>query len=112
MEVVRCDLPLTRPFPDNRSWVRMGSVAQSSYHRWTKKHLVLTAVLVALIAVLVFLAMRTGLMAVVNAVVLALREAGPAVFFAAMALLPAVGFPMMAFTRAAGPVFGPTLGVG
>jgi uncharacterized membrane protein YdjX (TVP38/TMEM64 family) len=29
-----------------------------------------------------------------------------------MALLPALGFPMMAFTLAAGPVFGPTLGTG
>jgi uncharacterized membrane protein YdjX (TVP38/TMEM64 family) len=29
-----------------------------------------------------------------------------------MALLPAVGFPLMPFTFAAGPVFGPTLGVG
>lgn len=39
------------------------------------------------------------------------REAGPTVFFLAMALLPAVGFPLGAFTLAAGPVFGPTLGV-
>jgi uncharacterized membrane protein YdjX (TVP38/TMEM64 family) len=40
------------------------------------------------------------------------RDAGPAVFFAAMALLPAVGFPLAAFTFAAGPVFGPSMGVG
>ena len=39
------------------------------------------------------------------------REAGPAPFFLAMALLPAVGFPLGAFTLAAGPVFGPTVGV-
>ena len=44
--------------------------------------------------------------------VLGLREAGPAAFFVAMAVLPAVGFPLMAFTLAAGPVFGPALGVG
>jgi uncharacterized membrane protein YdjX (TVP38/TMEM64 family) len=41
-----------------------------------------------------------------------LREAGPAVFFLGMALLPAVGFPLSPFTIVAGPVFGPTMGVG
>ena len=41
-----------------------------------------------------------------------LRAAGPWAFFAGMALLPAVGFPLMPFTFAAGPVFGPTMGVG
>lgn len=46
----------------------------------------------------------------VEAVVLGLREAGPVAFFLAMALLPAAGFPLLAFTLAAGPVFGPTLG--
>lgn len=55
---------------------------------------------------------RSGLMATLQAIVLTLREAGPGVFFVAMALLPAVGFPLMAFTLAAGPVFGPTLGTG
>lgn len=41
-----------------------------------------------------------------------LREAGPVAFFAAMAVLPAVGFPLMPFTLIAGPVFGPQIGVG
>lgn len=40
------------------------------------------------------------------------REAGPAAFFVAMALLPAMGFPLAAFTLVAGPIFGPTMGVG
>ena len=40
------------------------------------------------------------------------REAGPVEFFIAMALLPAVGFPVSAFTMTAGPVFGPVMGVG
>lgn len=35
-----------------------------------------------------------------------LREAGPWVFFAAMAVLPAVGFPITLFTLTAGPAFG------
>lgn len=42
--------------------------------------------------------------------VMRLREAGPVVFFLGMALLPAVGFPLMPFSLAAGPVFGPTMG--
>src|SRR5690606_11411614 len=40
-----------------------------------------------------------------------LREAGPVVFFGAMALLPLAGFPLSPFTVAAGPVFGPQMGV-
>lgn len=38
------------------------------------------------------------------------REAGPTAFFAGMALLPAVGFPLSPFTLSAGSVFAPTLG--
>ena len=52
------------------------------------------------------------LKAAVDAGVLRLREAGPVVFFLGMALLPAVGFPLMPFSLAAGPVFGPTMGAG
>lgn len=39
-----------------------------------------------------------------------LREAGPLAFFAGMAVLPAIGFPLAPFVVAAGPVFGPALG--
>jgi uncharacterized membrane protein YdjX (TVP38/TMEM64 family) len=45
-------------------------------------------------------------------IIVSLRDAGPGPFFLAMALLPAVGFPLAAFSVVAGPVFGPTLGVG
>lgn len=45
-------------------------------------------------------------------VVEACRAAGPLVFFTAMALLPLAGFPLAPFTLSAGPVFGPTLGLG
>src|SRR4051812_33442172 len=41
-----------------------------------------------------------------------IRGAGPAAFFASMALLPAVGAPLSVFLLTAGPVFGPTLGIG
>jgi len=40
-----------------------------------------------------------------------IRDRGPWVFFAAMAVLPAFGAPMMAFTIPAGSVFGPVLGM-
>lgn len=40
------------------------------------------------------------------------RGAGPVVFFLAVAILPAIGAPMTAFSLTAGPVFGPTLGLG
>jgi len=40
------------------------------------------------------------------------RAIGPGPFFAGMALLPAVGFPLMAFSLSAGPVFTPQLGLG
>jgi len=90
----------------------MGPVAKSSGRRWKKKHSVLAAVLVALAAALVLVARQPGLVHAVDAVITGLREAGPAVFFVAMALLPAVGFPLLAFTLAAGPVFGPVLGPG
>lgn len=39
------------------------------------------------------------------------RDAGPWPFFIAMTVLPAVGFPLSIFNVAAGPVFGPTMGV-
>jgi uncharacterized membrane protein YdjX (TVP38/TMEM64 family) len=90
----------------------MGPVSQSPYLRWTKKHLALAVGLAALLAVLVLVGRKMGLMEAIDTVVLGLRQAGPQVFFAAMALLPAVGFPLSPFTLAAGPVFGPTLGAG
>jgi uncharacterized membrane protein YdjX (TVP38/TMEM64 family) len=41
-----------------------------------------------------------------------IRGAGPGTFYTAMALLPAVGAPLSAFSLTAGSVFGPTLGLG
>ena len=90
----------------------MGSDAQSSPRRWTKKNLLLAAALAVLIAGLVYVGRKVGLREAVDTVILALRGAGPCVFFVAMALLPAVGFPLSPFTVAAGPVFGPTMGAG
>jgi uncharacterized membrane protein YdjX (TVP38/TMEM64 family) len=50
----------------------------------------------------------TGLM---DRVMTAIRNAGPLVFFIAMALLPAVGAPMLAFTLVVGSVFGDRMGM-
>jgi uncharacterized membrane protein YdjX (TVP38/TMEM64 family) len=107
-----CDLTLTWAIFGQHTAVPMGSVSQSSYRRWTKKHLLLAAGVAVLVAGLVLVALKTGLMEAADTAVLGLREAGPGIFFVAMALLPAVGFPLIAFTLAAGPVFGPTLGAG
>jgi uncharacterized membrane protein YdjX (TVP38/TMEM64 family) len=41
-----------------------------------------------------------------------IRGLGPVAFFLAMAILPAVGAPLSAFTLTAGSVFAPTLGLG
>lgn len=52
------------------------------------------------------------LRAMVELVMDTVRNAGPVWFFGAMALLPLFGFPLSPFTFAAGPVFGPQMGVG
>ena len=45
-----------------------------------------------------------------NSVMDAIAAAGPTAFFVAMAILPGVGAPMVAFTLVAGPAFGERLG--
>lgn len=90
----------------------MEPATQSPRRPWTKKQLGLVTIASVLVAALAIMVFKTGLIEVLDAVILRLREAGPLVFFVAMALLPAVGFPLMAFTLAAGPVFGPVLGAG
>lgn len=73
----------------------------------------LLGVVIAILAVLtVLLLPLPRLTSAVHEIIVSLREAGPEPFFLAMALLPAVGFPLAAFSVVAGPVFGPTLGVG
>jgi uncharacterized membrane protein YdjX (TVP38/TMEM64 family) len=69
-------------------------------------------VLLAAIAGLVWLTRQTDVADGVRHGVAFFRQAGPLPFFAAMALLPAVGFPLAPFVVAAGPVFGPTIGIG
>lgn len=76
--------------------------------RWRWQALLL-AIAVGLIAWGVHAA---GAKELVERVILELRGAGAPWFFTAMALLPAVGFPLLPFALAAGPVFAPTLGTG
>jgi len=76
------------------------------------RRLALALVLVALVVAAVLAARSGGPKQLWFALEGVLRGAGPLAFFAAMALLPAVGFPLMPFTLIAGPVFGPQLGVG
>ncbi len=90
----------------------MEPVAQSLRWRWKKKHTALAASLLTLIVVVLVAARQAGVRHAIDGVIVGLRDAGPEVFFVAMALLPAAGFPMLAFTLAAGPVFGPVLGPG
>ena len=66
----------------------------------------------ALIAGLFVLARHFELRALMGQMVDGVRAAGPVPFFCAMAILPGLGFPLSAFLAVAGPVFGPTLGVG
>ena len=70
----------------------------------------LTAVLFG--GLLFALADHFELRARMDQVVASVRAAGPMPFFTAMTLLPTVGCPLSAFTLVAGPVFGPTMGVG
>jgi uncharacterized membrane protein YdjX (TVP38/TMEM64 family) len=82
----------------------MNSVQRTSFARAA---LVVSALCVALALIVC----RTGIHAAAMHGIGVLREAGAVPFFAALAILPAVGFPLSAFIVASGPVFGPTLGV-
>ena len=70
------------------------------------------------IAAMVLLAVAIGVMrgldvrALANQGMTLIRDAGPWAFFTAMAILPAVGAPMAAFTIPAGEAFGAQLGLG
>jgi len=72
----------------------------------------LAVVAVVLVAAAALVARGLDLKALLAQGLALIRGAGAPVFFIAMALLPAIGAPQMAFSLTAGPVFGPTLGMG
>ena len=70
---------------------------------------ILLIVALALAALLIMQRLEAG--GQIDRAVNYFRAAGAAPFFVAMALLPAIGFPIWPLTVVAGHVFGPTLGV-
>lgn len=88
--------------------LRGGLQTSESRIRFIRTALCVT-ILIAAVALLVW---SVDLGALVKQCIGFLREAGPGPFFMAMAVLPVVGFPLSPFTFVAGPVFGPTMGVG
>ncbi len=64
-----------------------------------------------MVAGLVLLTRGVNLIELGNRCVGVVRDSGPVVFFAAMAILPNLGVPMLAFTLSAGPLFGQRLGI-
>lgn len=71
--------------------------------------LVILLLMVAVVAVVAW-QHPAELKSLVQETLVKLRQAGPWVFFGAMAVLPAFGFPLMPFALAAGPVYGPVMG--
>jgi len=78
-----------------------------------KTRLLKVAILVILaVAGLVLVMSGTNLIEVRDRCIAVVRDSGPGLFFTAMAILPALGVPMLAFTLSAGPMFGERLGIG
>lgn len=71
--------------------------------------LAIAALVVIVVAVLVLRGL--DIRALADQLMTMVRDTGPTVFFTAMAVLPAVGLPIMPFDLAAGPVFGERLGM-
>ena len=72
----------------------------------------LTAVFVVGLVVAVLVLRGIDVHAWIDRVLGWFRAIGVGPFFAAMAILPAFGFPVLAFSLTAGPVFGPQIGLG
>jgi len=78
-----------------------------------KKTVVKTVAAIAVLAVAgAVFAGRLDVRALIDRGVDVLRSGGPWLFFLAMALLPAVGVPLLTFMLTAGPAFGAQMGMG
>jgi len=88
-------------------------VSSQAFSRNQKTRLLKVAILVILVvAGLVLVTRGVNLIEVRDRCIAAVRDSGPGLFFTAMAILPALGVPMLAFTLSAGPMFGQHLGIG
>jgi uncharacterized membrane protein YdjX (TVP38/TMEM64 family) len=91
----------------------VGARQGSGVNRVRKRHWVILGVTGAIVAgVALFLYAHYDVKAHMTRIVQVIRDAGPLPFFGAMAVLPAVGFPLSTFTLVAAPVFAPTMGLG
>lgn len=81
--------------------------AQKKKVPWLK----LAAIAVALLAGAVMLLRGVDFRSLIDTVMAEIRAQGPVVFFIAFALLPAFGFPVLAFALTAGPAFSEQLGM-
>ncbi len=93
---------------DGRHFAAMPEVETAVKRGW----LIKLAVLAALVLTAAILLVRgVDLRALSVRAMALIGDAGPWVFFSAMAILPAVGFPLLAFVLPAGPAFSGQLGV-
>ena len=72
----------------------------------------LIALAIGVVLLLAWATQAMGLREMMTTVIAELRHLGAPVFFCAMAILPALGFPLLPFAFAAGPAFAPVLGTG
>ena len=84
------------------------STFRSRFWRWGR--VAVPALVIVLL--LVWAARSSGVVGLMEKAVVELRHLGAPVFFSAMAILPALGFPLLPFAFAAGPAFAPVLGTG
>lgn len=84
------------------------SFAPPRLRRWVW----LTLIALGLVILVAWATRVMGLRDLMERAISELRHLGAPIFFSGMAILPALGFPLMPFALAAGPVFSPILGTG
>jgi uncharacterized membrane protein YdjX (TVP38/TMEM64 family) len=88
-------------------------VSSQAFSQNKRTRLLKVAILVILVAAGLVLVIRgVNLIEVRDRCIAAVRDFGPGLYFTAMAILPALGVPLLAFTLSAGPMFGQRLGIG
>ena len=88
-------------------------MSSQAFSRKKKTQLLKVAILLILVVAGLVLVIRgVNLIEIRDQSIAAVRDSGPGLYFTAMAILPALGVPLLAFTLSAGPMFGPRLGIG